>query len=147
MTNARTVGAGLLVAAAAYLEFAKAPPAPPPAPDGPVVLRGKFNGDPAEDAAVIASLFSEIADEMEWDGQQADPFYKTGAAMDVLRTRARAMRCRGTKLGDKHPAVRDAIHKYLDESVGVDGGPLTPEQRAKWISAYRTIARAADAAR
>lgn len=143
----KTVAAGLLVAAAAYMEYAKAPVPAPPAPDGPVVLRGKFNGDPSEDAAVIASLFSEIADEMEWDGREGEQFYKTGAALDVLRTRARAMRVRGTKLGDKHPAVRDAIHKYLDETVGVDGGPLTAEQRGKWVSAYRTIARAADAAR
>lgn len=145
--NAKSAAAVALVAVAAYLEYGRPAPAPQPSPDGPIVLRGKFSGDPAEDAVVISSLFSEIADEMEWDGQQADPFYKSGASMDVLRTRARAMRCRGSKLGDKHPAVRDAIHKYLDESVGVDGGPLTPEQRSKWISAYRTIARAADAAR
>lgn len=145
--NARTAGAVALVVAAAYLEYGKPSPAPTPSPDGPIVLRGKFSGDPAEDAVVISSLFSEIADEMEWDSQQPEPFYKSGASMDVLRTRARAMRCRGSKLGDKHPAVRDAIHKYLDEAVGVDGGPLTAEQRARWISAYRTIARAADAAR
>lgn len=145
--NAKSAAAVALVAVAAYLEYGRPAPAPQPAPDGPIVLRGKFSGDPTEDAVVISSLFSEIADEMEWDGQQADPFYKSGASMDVLRTRARAMRCRGSKLGDKHPAVRDAIHKYLDESVGVDGGPLTSEQRSKWISAYRTIARAADAAR
>jgi hypothetical protein len=145
--NARSVGACVLVAAAAYIEYAKAPAPLPPQPDGPIVLRGKFNGDPAEDAAIIASLFSEIADEMEWDGQRAEPMFKTGAAMDALRTRAREMRCRGTKLGDKHPSVRDAIHKYLDESVGVDGGPLTQEQRSKWVTAYRMIARAADAAR
>jgi hypothetical protein len=138
----------VVAAAAVCVQFVDAPaPAPPPIPDGPVVLRGKFNGDAADDAPVISSMFNEIADEMEWDGKQSQPFYKTGAAMDVLRTRAREMRCRGNRLGDKHPGVRDAIHRYLDDAVGVDGGPLTPEQRAKWVAAYRTIARAADAAR
>lgn len=146
MTSHKLIVVGLLIAAAVYLEFSKGS-APSPAPDGPIVLRGRFTGDGSEDAALISSLFGEIADEMEWDGQQADPFLKTGASMDALRTRARALRCRGTRLGDKHPAVRDAIHKYLDETVGVDAGPVTPEQRAKWINAYRTIARAADAAR
>jgi hypothetical protein len=40
--------------------------------------------------------------------------------------------------------VRDAIHKYLDEKAGSKGGEMAPEDRVKWIMAYREISRAAE---
>jgi hypothetical protein len=40
--------------------------------------------------------------------------------------------------------VRKAIHDYLDEQIGVGGGPVDTSQRAKWVTAYRAVARACD---
>jgi len=51
-------------------------------------------------------------------------------------------------IGARQPAARDAIRVYLEEQVGTAGGPVTPEQRAKWVAALRDIGReATDAAR
>jgi hypothetical protein len=87
----------------------------------------------------------ETAAELEWDGMQADPFLKTGVSTDELRVRMYDLRCRGVSLGDRHPRARDAIRGYLDATAGKSGGPLSPAQRAAWVSAYREVARAAEA--
>lgn len=119
--------------------------APSPAPDGgPLVLRGLFRGpSAAEDAATIAALTEELAAEIEWDGMQTEPLLKTGIAVDTLRDRARELRCRGVSIGARQPQARDAIAAYLEQAVGKSGGPISPEQRARWITAFRDIARAA----
>lgn len=131
------------------LEDAAPAPEPTPAPPASLDLRGMFRGPTAsEDAATIGGLCSELADEIEWDGAQAEPFLKTGVAFDELRTRARELRCRGVSIGARQPAARDAIHGYLDQAVGVAGGPVNAEQRQRWIDALRDIGKAAtDAAR
>lgn len=150
----RHVAAAALLAAAAFAWSTSAPaPAPGPTPPAPepaaVMLKGKFVGpSAAADAATSSALFAEIADELEWDGVQADQRYKSGVAFDDLRTRAREMRCRGVALGDTHPRAREAIQSYLDSVAGDSGGPLTSEQRATWVAAYKTLAEAAaDASR
>lgn len=144
------VGAALLAGAAWFWsQGAKPEPTPaPPAPDAAVILRGAFVGpDAATDAATVSALFAELAEELEWDGQQAEPYLKTGVAWDDLRTRARELRCRGVSLGEKHPRARQAIKEYLDRTAGTSGGPMSPAQRSAWVAAYREIARAADVAR
>lgn len=120
----------------------KPSPAPQPASSG-IVLRGKFTT--AEDAQLTEALFSEWADELEWDQMQpeAERHLTTGIAFDELRTRARDLRCRGRRIGDANPAARDAIAAYLTSRVGTSGGPLGQDQYAAWISALREIARAA----
>ncbi len=146
------IAVGLVIGAAlvwyAGVRDQAAPPAPAPAPAG-LHLRGLFRGPTAaEDAATIGGLCSELADEIEWDGRQAEPSLKSGVAFDDLRQRARELRCRGVSVGARQPAARDAIRVYLEEQVGTAGGPVTPEQRAKWVSALRDIGReATDAAR
>jgi hypothetical protein len=126
-------------------------PSPTPAPGGgDIVLIGKFAGPTASaDAAVTAGMFSELADEIEYDSQRAGgPHLETGVAFDDLRTRAFDLRCRGVKVGDRQPRARETIKAYLDAKVGVSGGPVGPEQRAEWVKALREIGRAAsDAAR
>lgn len=150
--DARQLGALALLAAALWSAMGRSPatptPAPPP-PESPIDLRGKFSGpDAAADAATTAALMEELAAELEWDSMQPQPLLRTGVAFDELRVRARLLLCRGVSLGEKHPRARDAIKAYLDSHAGTSGGPLSPEQRAAWIAAYREIARAAaDAAR
>ena len=145
------IGAALL-AAAAWAWSSSAPPSPTPAPGpapGGLDLRGTFVGpDASADAATVSALMDELASEIEWDGMQSEPLIRTGVAVDDLRQRARELRCRGVSLGEKHPRARESIKVYLDHAAGTSGGPLSPAQRAAWISSYRDIARAAaDAAR
>lgn len=117
-----------------------------PAPEARELdLRGKFVGpDAAQDAAILSTISSELADEIEWDGTQSNPYLKTGVDFDELRTTARDIRCRGECLGDKYPKVRTAVATYLNEKVGVSGGPISPADRANWVAAYRQIAKAAE---
>ena len=123
------------------------PPAPAPAPVSGLDLRGRFVGpDAATDAALTAALLDELAEVIAFDGQQAEPRLRTGAAFDDLRRAARELRCRGVSLGARQPAVRDAIKGYLDQQVGTDGGPVDADERAAWVSAFRAVSSAAEAA-
>jgi len=118
-------------------------PGPEPAP-GPLDLRGLFVGPTgAEDAAVVAALTGELADEIAWDGRQEDPVFKTGVALDELRQRARQLRCRGVSIGQRQPQARDAIARHLEAAVGNSGGPLDEAQRAAWVKAFTDISEAA----
>lgn len=144
--DVRHVAAAVLGIAAALTYVNRDQDAPTPAPPEPagLVLRGTFVGpDASADAATAAAYFDELASEIEWDAMQADPLYKTGVSCDELRRRARLLLCRGVSLGDKHPRAREAIKAYLDKAAGTSGGPLTPEQRSRWVSAFRDVGRAA----
>lgn len=147
--NIRHVVAVVLLAVGVLSAFSGTS-GPSPVPGGDIVLAGKFVGPTASaDAAISAGMFSELADEIEYDAQRAGgPHLTTGVAFDDLRTRAFDLRCKGQKIGDRQPRARDAIKAYMTAKVGVSGGPVGPEQRAEWVKALREIGRAAgDAAR
>jgi len=146
----KAAAVGLVLLALLLMPAVRQPDAPTPAPDaGPLDLHGLFSGPTAsDDAAIVGALCSELADEIEWDGTQPQPYLKTGVSVDELRKAARILRCKGSSIGERQPKARDAIAAYLDETVGTDGGPLTAESRAAWVGAYRDIGRAAsDSAR
>jgi hypothetical protein len=142
---ARTLAVVILLAAAVWAWRSDYSPSPAPTPDDArLILRGLFVGETAaEDASVLAAFSAELADEIEWDGEQPEPMLKSGVQFDTLRVRARELRCRGQSIGDRQPRVRDAIHQFLDDAVGTSGGPVDRNQRAKWVDAYRVIAGAA----
>ena len=143
LTLLAILAAGAMVAFA-IRETRTPPPAPGPAPVVGLDLRGRFVGvDAAADAATTAALLEELAGQIEWDGQQAEPRLRTGAAFDDLRRAARELRCRGVSLGARQPAVRDAIKTFLDAEAGTEGGPVDAAARAKWVRAYRAVAQAA----
>lgn len=147
LTWQQMAAAGLLIAAVVSWhwgqEVTPAPP-PPPAPAGPLDLTGLFAGQHgAADAAVVAALTAELADEIEWDGEQQTPILTTGVALDDLRRRARELRCRGVSIGQRQPAARDAIARHLDQAVGTEGGPIDAAKRQSWVKAMREISEAA----
>lgn len=125
-------------------------PTPAPTPDDTppkIVLAGKFIGSTAaEDAACISALCDELARILEADGKRDAPRLKTGVQFDELRIAARECRTRGQSIGDRQPKARDEIRHFLEESLGISGGPVTPEQRAKWVDAFFAISRAASRA-
>lgn len=130
-----------LAALAWYLHSPETPPGPAPSE---LILKGLFVGPTAsQDAAIVSALAGELAEEIEYDGAQSEPALKTGLQLDYLRTRARDLRCRGDSIGDRHPRVREAIKDYLEQELGTSGGPITPELRAKWVDAYRTVSESA----
>lgn len=147
----RHVLATVMLFAGVVMGLANRDAGPTPVPvNGDIILVGKFAGPTAaNDAAITAGMFHELADELEYDGLRAGgPHLTTGVAFDDLRTRAFELRCRGQKIGDRQPRARDAIKAYMTEKVGVSGGPVGPEQRTAWVLAMREIGRAAaDASR
>lgn len=121
-------------------------PAPAPVPRA-FSLVGKFVGPTApEDAALISCLTDELARVIEADGKREQPRLKTGAQFDELRVAAREGRTRGVSIGERQPKARDAIEAYMLERLGVFGGPVTPEQRAKWVDALFEISKEASRA-
>jgi len=146
LTLLAILAAGAMIAFS-ILESRTPPPAPGPAPVVGLDLRGRFVGpDAAADAATTAALLEELASQIEWDGQQAEPRLRTGAAFDDLRRSARELRTRGVSLGARQPAVRDAIKTFLDAEAGTEGGPVDAAARAKWVRAYRAVSQAAEEA-
>jgi len=148
----RQIAAGCLIGLALamwLLQGVEEMQPPVPQPSAGLVLKGLFIGpSAADDAAIVSALTSEIGDCIQHDGTLADPRLKTGVAFDDLRTAAREARCKGESIGARQPKVRDAIHAYLDEVVGTSGGPVTAQDRAKWVTAMKDISRAAaDAAK
>ena len=143
-TRSRLPACLVAVAVAAYFIPATAPT---PQPDGELNLSKAFSGLTAlEDASLVSALCGEIADVIDWDALMGSPVLTTGNKLDTLRTRSREMFCRGESIGDRQPKMRDLVARFLDSRLGVSGGPVTPEQRAAWSSAYREIARAANVA-
>jgi hypothetical protein len=143
LTLLAILAAGAMVAFA-IRETRTPPPAPGPAPVVGLDLRGLFRGESAAtDATTTAALLDELASQIEWDGSQAEPRLRTGAAFDDLRRAARELRTRGVSLGARQPAVRDAIKTFLDAEAGTEGGPVDAAARAKWVKAYRAVSAAA----
>lgn len=138
-----TLAAGF---AAAAIVAAIAPQAPQPTPDQPasIVLTGKFVGPTAaQDAAIVAALTDELARKIDEDGRKPEPRLKTGVQFDELRVIARDSRTSGVSIGERQPRVAEEIHHYMSEAVGVSGGPVSPEQRAKWVTALFEVSREA----
>ena len=149
----RQIASGCLVVLAlilwAFSGGSDVGPNPGPVPPTGLVLRGRFIGQNAgSDAQMLSALTAELGDVIEYDGTLPSPRLKTGVALDDLRIAAREGRMRGESLGSRQPKVKEAIHTYLDETVGTSGGPVTPAERAKWVAAMKDISRAcADASK
>jgi hypothetical protein len=140
----KAAAVALLLAAAVYAYRPSSNEPSPPVPVPPDAFTLRFVGEhAAADASMLSALLSELADCIERDGTLSEPRLKTGVAFDDLRVAAREARMRGESLGARQPAVRDAIHTFLDDAVGTSGGPVTPESRAAWVSAYRDLSEAA----
>lgn len=139
--------AGALVLGAYYLGRTSSPsPEIPPAP-AELVLRGQFIGPTAsQDAAMLSALCDELAVQIEEDGRKSSPRLTTGMQLEELRTAAREGRMRGESLAARQPHARKLIGDYMTQKLGVDPGEI--KNRADWVSAFRTIAKAcADAAK
>lgn len=136
-------------AAAAIVAATLPESTPTPTPDKPtaLVLAGKFVGPhAAEDAVAIAALTDELARIIAEDGSRSEPRLKTGIQFDELRVIARENRTKGVSIGERQPKVRDEIHRYLEEVLGVSGGPVSAEQRGKWVDALFEVSREASRA-
>ncbi len=128
-----------------YIGLDKHEEPPKDAPD--LVQAFSQSDDPQQaraDAMTLAALCRSIADVIEYDGKLDEPRLRTGQQLDRLRRWTREYTLDGVSLGTRYPALPPAIKAYLDERLGTDAGPLTSQQRDKWVAAYRKIAEAAE---
>jgi hypothetical protein len=123
-------------------------PAPGPAPAAvDLVAAFATNDDRAErveHALTFATICRSLADCLEYDAGRSEPLLKTGLQVDDLRRGLRQTRMRGWSFLAKYPALGSQTEAFLAGQVGTSGGPLSAEDRAKWISAFRTLAAAAE---
>jgi len=154
ISRRQLAAAVVVVVALGWLWYGQRPvddgrPKPAPGAVGELDLTGLFTGPTAaDDAVALAGLCDALAQYVQDDGELAKPRLTTGWQVADLRSAARDVRLKGETFGARQPAVRDAVKRYLErpEILGKDGGPLAPKDRAKWISSFRDIARAAEAA-
>ncbi len=140
----RIIIACCLCAAAYLINTTARTPEVKPSPRVAINIGPLLQGDTAaSDCALIAAMCEEVAQVIEWDGMQDEPLLTTGTSLDAFRTRTRMFLCRGESIGDRQPAVRDAVAVFLDERLGTDGGEISQVQRAKWVLAYKDIAESA----
>lgn len=95
------------------------------------------------DALHFSAICRLIADKLEWDGKQEWQLIRTGVELDEFRRGCRHIQLNGSTYGETYPTLAEEVGRYFDSHVGVSGGPLTPEQRAEYVSAFRAISRAA----
>lgn len=142
-------GMALMLAAAGLTRLDLLRPlTPPPIDPGPPDLSAAFrqSDDPSaasQDAEAFAQLCEAMADLIEFDGAQAEPRLRNGVQLDNARRMLRYYQRRGATYGSRYPQLGAAIKGYLDQQLGVDGGPLTDDKRRRWIAAYRQLARSA----
>lgn len=119
----------------------------PTNPGGPDLLSAFSKSDhprqAAADARQFACLCEEIARGIEVDGQLSEPQLRTGEQFDGLRKLGRFYQLAGESYASKYQDLALTAGKYLEREVTNDGGPVTAERRAKWVAAYRTLAKSA----
>ena len=124
-------------------------PGPEPIPDTILDLYSPFAQGPnrvkaASDAATFGRLCGKIAEGVEFDGQLPDPRLTKGVSLDILRRDYVFSLFRGRQLRLDYPLLPTVVGAYLDKTIGKSfGGPLTADNRAKFIAAYKELERAA----
>lgn len=120
---------------------------PTPRPSGPdLVPAFRTNNDRTQaqqHAHIFATICGKLAECLEYDGSRTDPLIKTGVQVDELRRSFRQLRTGGWSFLNQYPELGPAVDQYLTTQIGTSGGPLTPEQRRKWIDSMRTLEQSA----
>lgn len=130
---------------------ASADPSTPVLQPGDPDLSAAFRetGDRAkasQDARQFAALCRSLADTIEFDGSQQSPRIRTGVQLDDLRRWARHLLLDGRTFSETYPTLAVAVGEFLDSKVGTSGGVLSAEHRARYVAAFRSLARSSEAA-
>lgn len=138
----------LLVVAGVAALLGQQPPAPGPVPSGPDLGAAfRTNDDRAEarqHARVFATICGSLADYLEYDGSRTQPLIKTGVQIDEFRRGLRQTRTKGWSFLTTYPELGPAVEQFLTREVGTSGGPISAEQRQKWITAMRQLAASSE---
>lgn len=97
-----------------------------------------------QDARMLAAVCRSIASVLEYDGRLEQPAIRTGVQADALRRLTRELALSGQSFRSRYPHWPEIIGRFLEQHLGTDGGPLSAEQRQRWVAAYRQLADAAD---
>jgi hypothetical protein len=121
---------------------------PTPRPDGPdLVPAFRTNNDRTQarqHAHIFATICGKLAECLEYDGSRTDPLIKTGVQIDELRRSFRQVRTGGWSFLHQYPELGTSVDQFLTTEIGTSGGPLTPEQRRKWIDSMRRLEASAN---
>ena len=118
-----------------------------PTPAAGLDLRGKFIGPSApDDAAAFAGLCRGVAEALDKDGAAAAPRITTAAQLEDVRISTSEGMFLPNSFTRDQPHVSAAAGRFLDQAVGTSGGPIDAAARAKWSTALRELAQAAQEA-
>ena len=118
-----------------------------PTPAAGLDLRGKFIGPSApDDAAAFAGLCRGVAEALDKDGAAAAPRITTAAQLEDVRISTSEGMFLPNSFTRDQPHVSAAAGRFLDQAVGTSGGPIDAAARAKWSTALRELAQAAEEA-
>lgn len=139
----------LLAAAAGLFFFGRSAGTPAlPQPAGPDLVQAFATNDDRAQAHAHAQAFGAIcfslADVLEYDGALEAPRIKSGVQVDDLRRWTRENHLAGRSFAAKYPGLKSAVEQHLTQALGTAGGNLSPEQRAKWVTAFRELAANAE---
>lgn len=95
-----------------------------------------------EDAIEVAGLYQALADVLEDDGESEAPVVSTTGEVREGYVRAGKL-CFQYRLKGKYPTLSGDIDSHVKRAIGTLDVPLTPDLRAKLVSALRDIAWAA----
>lgn len=89
----------------------------------------------------VAQVIEDDAKAVTPDGKTA-PRLNTGRQLETLRTLTRHFAMRGFAFSSRYPTLAPTLDKWLTERLGTSAGPITADQRRKWIEAFRELAEA-----
>ena len=98
------------------------------------------------DALEVAGLYQALADVLEDDGNSQEQLTSTTGEFRSAHVRAGRL-CFQQKLKGKYPGLPVQIDEHIAKAIGSLDVPLTPEFRAKLVTALREIAWAAEVAK
>lgn len=94
----------------------------------------------AKDAREFGCLSESTAAVIEVDGKQQQPQLRSGTQMHNHRNMTRYYQTGGATYTSRYPDLPAVLTEYLTTELGTDGGPVSAEQRAKWVKAHRNLA-------
>lgn len=142
------VGAVALAAWLGSAGIAPGPPSPAPSPipapvGGPDILRVLAKNPDKAQAQKHAEYLQRIGERcakcIEADGRVSAPRIKTGGNAASYRRDLRLWLMDGESFTPQYPDLAPLLGGYLDQAVGKTDGPLSADDRQRWVAAMKVI--------
>lgn len=150
MDNTRMTVIAIVLLAGGYLlgsgKLIPANPYPPSGPDMVAVFAVNPNkAEAREHALQFAEICTAAASTFETDAKRG-PNRRIATGLDVSHYRADLLfyTNNGWAFSAKYPAIRTTVGTWLDQEAGTNPKEMTDAETAKWVAAFRGLAKSAE---